>query len=136
MYFNALKHGILSTTYMYKSFIPGVWDHCVYGYSSAEFLITSQQSYNRLVERGKLQAYRKHNYNIWVSFREKETSLYIYKSYKNHVTFAIAITSVRYTPLTSYFQHFILHHFSTVKHFLGSCTCSMHVLQRPIPHKV
>ncbi|KAL5479640.1 hypothetical protein EMCRGX_G023189 [Ephydatia muelleri] len=32
--------------------IAGVWDHCAYGYSSAEFLITSQQSYNRLVERG------------------------------------------------------------------------------------
>ena len=48
----------------------------------------------------------------------------------------IAISSERYTPLTSYFHHFILHHFSMVKYFLGSCTCSVPVLQRPIPHRV
>ena len=35
--------------------------------------------------------------------------------------------------LTSYFQHFILHHFSMLNYILGSCTYSVSVLQRPIP---
>ena len=74
--------------------------------------------------------------NLYGSVSEKMSLRYIYIKVIKIIHVWIAITSERYTPLTSYFHHFILHHFSMVKYFLGSCTCSVLVLQRPIPHRV
>ena len=47
---------------------------------------------------------------IWESFREKGPSVY----YKKAITFE------RLTLPLSYFQHFIIHHFSMIKYILGS----------------
>ena len=52
------------------------------------------------------------------------------------VCICIIITSQWLRPSTSYFQHFILHHFSRVIYILGSCTYSVPVLQHSISYRV
>ena len=58
---------------------------------------------------------------------------YIYIKVIKMIHFKIATSPEPYMLLTSYFQHFILHHFSLVKLILGSCISFVPVLQCPIP---
>ena len=74
--------------------------------------------------------------NIWDSFRENYSSHLYIKCYIMATRLNRYIFRTRLTLSTSYFHHFIPHHFSIVKYSLGFCTCSVLVLQRPIPHRV
>ena len=64
---------------------------------------------------------------------EKIAPLIYYKNVIKMHHVCIAITSQRLTLSTSYFHHFILHHFSTVKCILESWTISVPTFLRAIP---
>ena len=49
---------------------------------------------------------------------------------------AIAITYEQLMLLSSYFQHFVLHHFTMWKCSLVPCTITVLTLRGPIPHHV
>ena len=63
---------------------------------------------------------------------EKIAPLIYYKNVIKMHHVCIAITSQRLTLSTSYFHHFILHHFSTVKCILESWTISVPTFLRAI----
>ena len=76
----------------------------------------------------------KHFYNfIYGTVHEKIAPLIYYKNVIKMHHVCIAITSQRLTLSTSYFHHFILHHFSTVKCILESWTISVPTFLRAIP---
>ena len=64
---------------------------------------------------------------------EKIAPLVYYKNVIKMHHVCIAITSQRLTLSTSYFHHFILHHFSTVECILESWTISVPTFLRAIP---
>ena len=70
---------------------------------------------------------------IYGTVHEKIAPLIYYKNVIKMHHVCIAITSQRLTLSTSYFHHFILHHFSTVKCILESWTISVPTFLRAIP---
>ena len=70
---------------------------------------------------------------IYGTVHEKIAPLIYYKNVIKIHHVCIAITSQRLTLSTSYFHHFILHHFSTVKCILESWTISVPTFLRAIP---
>ena len=71
--------------------------------------------------------------DIYGTVHEKIAPLIYYKNVIKMHHVCIAITSQRLTLSTSYFHHFILHHFSTVKCILESWTISVPTFLRAIP---
>ena len=71
--------------------------------------------------------------SVYGTVHEKIAPLIYYKNVIKMHHVCIAITSQRLTLSTSYFHHFILHHFSTVKCILESWTISVPTFLRAIP---
>ena len=70
---------------------------------------------------------------LYGTVHEKIAPLIYYKNVIKMHHVCIAITSQRLTLSTSYFHHFIPHHFSTVKCILESWTISVPTFLRAIP---
>ena len=77
---------------------------------------------------------RRRTWHLWFgTVHEKIAPLIYYKNVIKMHHVCIAITSQRLTLSTSYFHHFILHHFSAVKCILESWTISVSTFLRAIP---
>ena len=77
--------------------------------------------------------FKYYNRKLNGTVHEKIAPLIYYKNVIQMHHVCIAITSQRLTLSTSYFHHFILHHFSTVKCILESWTISVPTFLRAIP---